>query len=206
MRKFSLKIAVGIFAFIIGIFAVGLWFVYPLSLTQTFDISMPAVIETEAREEYAVYSVVINSLILKDKSSLKRLTISNETSFYDNSAYLEDTTFEQRLQDLKKYYQSVGEETLIDYELKNVRPSKIRPDFNLPIEYLLVNEKDTEKSKGRAAALMVRLSKVGFNQERNEAFVYIEYFCPLCGFGSYVHLEKESGLWKIKERFGGWVS
>ena len=52
---------------------------------------------------------------------------------------------------------------------------------------------------------MIRLSKVGFNKDRTEGFVFVEFVCfALCGGGNNVLLEKDSSEWKIKEQFEGW--
>jgi len=206
MRKITLKIGIGILAFAIGIIATAVWFIAPFSLNQILEVAPLANIENEMTEEYAVYSAVLNDLFVKDKDSVKLLTISGQTSFYENVGYLDETTYEQRIQHLKQNYPSVSEETLFDYEAKQTQTFKLYPNFNLPVEYLLVNAKELEKSEGYAAKQMIRLSKVGFNREKNQAFVYVEFFCPLCGGSNHLLLEKENGLWKIKEDFGGWSS
>jgi hypothetical protein len=206
MRKISLKFAVCVIAFIVGVTASAIWFIKPFALNQNLEVAPPLNIETEMSEEYAVYSVVINDLFVKDRNSTNPLSISNQTSFYENVGYLDDTTSEQRVQNMKQYYSSVSDETLLDYETKQTKTFKVYPNFNLPVEYILVDAKEVKKSKGYAAEQMIRLSKVGFNKEKNQAFVYVEYFCGLCGQSNHLLLEKENGLWKIKEDFGGWNS
>lgn len=206
MKKSLLKSVVGITIFALGIFTVANWLIYPFSLTPNFDVQIPNAIEVEESEKYAVYSAVLKDSFVKNESSPEPLTISNETSFYENADYLKETPFEERIQDFKKYYPSVSEETFVNYESKQVSPSEIRPRFNIPVEYVLVDAKKIKESEGYAAVGMVKLSQVGFNRDKTQAFVYIEYFCPLCGFGNYILLEKENGNWKVKETFGGWVS
>lgn len=205
MRGISLKAGVGIIAFILGIAATAIWFIEPFSISQTLDIAPPTNVETETEEEYAVYSVVIDDLIVKDRSSVNSLVISNQTSAYDVK-YLSSTTFKQSLQNMKQKYTYINEELLLDYEAKQTRPFKLYPNFNLPVEYILIDANKLEKSEGYESRSMIRLSKVGFNKEKNQALIYIEFFCGMCGFGNYVILEKENDIWKIRQSFGGWLS
>jgi len=76
MRKITLKIGIGILAFAIGIIATAVWFIAPFSLNQILEVAPLANIENEMTEEYAVYSAVLNDLFVKDKDSVKLLTIS----------------------------------------------------------------------------------------------------------------------------------
>jgi hypothetical protein len=49
-------------------------------------------------------------------------------------------------------------------------------------------------------------STVGFNAERTEALLHVDYFCGLCGGGSYVLLRKHNGRWAVAEEASTWVS
>ena len=54
------------------------------------------------------------------------------------------------------------------------------------------------------ASGMIRLSKIGFNKGKTEAFVYVELlFCALCSQSDYLLLEKLDGIWTVKEAFIG---
>ncbi len=120
---------------------------------------------------------------------------------------------------MKKYYPSVSEETLRDYESKQMRSAILSPNFDLPIKYVLFDAYELKKAQDTKqmvsfykknlsdAAHVIRLSNIGFNNNRTQAFVDIEIvLCPLCGEGNVVLLEKESGVWSIKEKFQTWIS
>jgi hypothetical protein len=50
-------------------------------------------------------------------------------------------------------------------------------------------------------------SRIGFNPQYNQAFLYAGKSCGgLCGFGSYFLLAKQEGKWIIERQQGLWVS
>lgn len=161
------------------------------------------------------YSALIRESFLKDE--VKLLVIQNRTLFYANPDYLKSTTSEERAQDMKRYGQSVDESALRDFEAKHMQSFGINPDFDLPVRYVLANEDEFDESSDQRgdsviqtfyqrypdAQGMIALSRVGFNDARDQAFVRIEFtFCPLCSYGEKVLLKKELGEWKIADRFG----
>jgi len=212
MQRVTLKIAVSLIAFTIGIVCAGVWFVHPLSLNQSSEGLPQNTVLVEETEEYAVYSAVINERYVKGDSA-KLLVILNQTSFYGNQReraiygddYVEKTTSEQRIRQMKESYPAVSEEILFDYDAKRMKSNKVRHNFNLLVEYKLINEDELENNKRLDRT--IRLSKVGFNSEKTQAFVYVEFICfALCGEGNQLLLEKADGVWKIKQNFGGWRS
>ena len=201
--------------FVSGLGAAGLWH-------RSVRPSLPAyssLVESEQSDEYAVYSALIRESYLED--GVKMLVIQNRTLFYANPDYLKITTAEQRVQDMKRYCQSVDESALRDFESKHIQSSEMAPNFDLPVKYFLVNKDDFDESSDEKARLaihdfyqrypdargMIALSRVGFNQARDQAFLRVEFtFCPLCSHGGKVLLRKQSGKWKVVESFGGWAS
>jgi hypothetical protein len=209
MSRNALKIIVGLLAFVIGISATAIWLIYPLSQNSITEVSPPEVLPSEETEEYAVYSAVILNLYLKEKTAKEPLLISDRTTFYGNQvesviigdAFLTEMTAEQRVSRLKAISPSVSEETLFDYDKKQMKSKEFRPKFNLQIEYVLVNE---NSKKGYSSERNIRFSSVGFNSQRSEAYVFTQFVCSaLCGSSDFLLLEKVEGNWKIKEIFEG---
>ena len=207
MRRITLKIAIAFLAFAIGVVFTAFWFIFPQSLNQVLEVSTDVVV-TEEAEEYAVYSAAINHLFVKDKD-IGLFAISNQTSFYGDERhkaiygddYIKIKTTEQRVRHLKENYPSVNEETLFDYDSKMMKPHILHSKFNLSVEYNLTNKDNYEKDN------VIKLSKVGFNREVNQGFVYIGFICPaLCSRGDYLLLEKVNGIWTVKEIFDGFRS
>lgn len=99
---------------------------------------------------------------------------------------------------------------------------KLNHDLDIHVKYILINgadynhkvlinaseeEKDdrpkiTDLIKKYPDSVYVALSKISFNEENNEASVYVESF----GQGRTVFLKKESGFRKIKEIDEVWIS
>jgi hypothetical protein len=213
MRRITPKIGVLLLTFTVGVATVAFW-------------SIPHFIPPEETEEYAVYSALLKELFVKDETKL--LIIQNQTLFYENPDYLKSTTSDERIRDMRKYYPSVAEDTLADFDTKYMQPSELIPKFNLPIKYVLIDklpaervlidESELDKGKGRTQTQalfekypgvggVISLSKVGFSKDMTEAFVSVEFtHCALCGRGDKVLLGRKSGVWKVKAIYNGWVS
>jgi hypothetical protein len=52
----------------------------------------------------------------------------------------------------------------------------------------------------------VAFSRVGLNLTKNEAILYIDHFCGLCGGGGYVLMRKIDGVWRVAAQHITWVS
>ena len=205
MKRISLKFVVGFLSFTIGILATAFWFFNPFSSYELKDIN---VIQNESNidEEYAVYSVLINEKFVERNTYRTSIYIFSRTSSHLNN-YLDENTFQQRVDDLHQMFHSVDEDILADFESKQTKPHDLQPKFDIPIQYRLITDQEIEKNGGRVATDFISLTPIGFNETRTQAFVGIEFNCSaLCGFGSNVLLEKQNGNWRIKEDFGGWVS
>jgi len=172
---------------------------------------------TEGADEYAVYSALLKALFVKD--DVKLLVIQKQTSYCAPPDCKPLGTVEERIADMKKNLSPASEETLRDYEFKNTQPLILNSNFDLPVEYILLDQAELKKDQDgdradsfyeknfQDARGMIILSNVAFNKDRTEAIVLVELlFCPLCREGDTVLLEKKSGMWTVKKNFGGWIS
>ncbi len=208
MIRNKLKIIVGVLAFVIGITVTTIWLIDPLSQNSITEVPPPEVLVIEEAEEYAVYSAVIKNLYLKEMKLREPLLISNRTSSYGEreSAVFGDNfpnrmTAEQRVSQVKKISPSVSEEMLFDYDEKQMKSKRLRPKFNLQVEYIFVNENSREDYLTERS---ISFSSVGFNKQRNQAYVSTQFVCKvLCGRSDWLVLEKVEGNWVIKEIFEG---
>ena len=189
------------------------------SRCQNATIGIPASAQNESSDEYAVYSAALAKMFLDDHPDL--LVIRNRTLFYANPDYLKSTTADQRVQEMKRFFPGVAEATLRDFDAKHLGSSQLTSNFDLPIKYVLIdNDAFSETSKENPGEMfrdfnqrysgahgIIALSRVGFNNSRDQAFVRVEFtFCPLCSHGDRVLLKKESGKWTVVDTFQTWVS
>lgn len=209
MGRNTLKIIVGVLAFVIGITATAIWLIYPISQNFITEVPPPEILVTEEAEEYAVYSAVIKNLYLKEMKLKEPILISNRTACYGDREssifgddFLNRMTAEQRVSQLKEIFLPVSEEMLFDYDEKQMASKWLRrPKFNLQVEYILVDDINKENYLTDRS---IRFSGVGFNRQRNRAFVFTQFVCSaLCGSSNFILLEKVEGNWKIKEIFEG---
>jgi hypothetical protein len=211
MRSITLKCTIAFIAFAIGIAGTAIWFFDSFS-NRNFEAmqviaDVPPIRTGDDNEErYAVYSALINELFLKDKSLVNCLNISDETSSVDVFGYLENTPYEQRMRNLKQMFPTVDEKILIDFQAKRLIGIKLQPNFNIPVQYNLINEDKAKKKKDFGFTVRIKFSQIAFNAAYTQAFVEVDYFCPMCGFGKHVLLEKQNEVWIIKEEFDGWSS
>jgi hypothetical protein len=101
------------------------------------------------------------------------------------------TPAEQRVSQLKEIFPSVSEETVFDCDEKQMKSKRLRPEFNLQVEYILVDEINKENYLTDRS---IRFSGVGFNMQRNRAHVSAHFVCrALCGSTDSMVLEKVEG-------------
>jgi hypothetical protein len=164
-------------------------------------------------EEYAVYSALINEKYLKEADKLIVILDETEGNTIGGNEPDRDEII-RRLPSLLPF-------TIDDYEAKNKEPQGLRNLLRLNAEYVLLSERDRFqlfigqfaegwerfKHKYPEAVSLVKLSKVGFNPEKNQALVYIDHSCGAkCGAGAYALLKKEGGVWTGEGVAQIWVS
>lgn len=61
-----------------------------------------------------------------------------------------------------------------------------------------------DRHPGSAGILV--LSAIGYSDDGTQALVYVSHFCPLCGSGRVILLEREGGAWTVTESVDDWNS
>jgi hypothetical protein len=102
----------------------------------------------------------------------------------------------------------------------NLHPSSFHRSFTLPIPYQIVASSEIHSIFGTPGDIwgryyekypnstgLLRLSRVGFNSDGNQAALYASTYCGgLCGSGYFVIMEKIDSNWKVVQEVEVWVS
>lgn len=118
---------------------------------------------------------------------------------------------------LKDFMPEVESQTLDDYLANSKSPRKLSVS-GLNIRLVLVTADDLPKGdvynfwtefhkRYPRSSGIISLSNIGFNQQRDQAFLYASRHCGgLCAQGDYVLLKKVDGRWRIVKEDNVWVS
>lgn len=161
---------------------------------------LPTVIE---QDEQAIYA-----LFFSDFSGT--IAIVREDTF--GSSYPQD---EQETRDyIKSNLSDISDETLNNYIERNTVSSKLPATMKLGVDYVLLstpefleitsesNWGEILKEKYPGSQGCTSFSRVGFNNSRTQALVYvIRILGPLVGGGEYYLLEYNAGNWEIIDQF-----
>jgi len=113
---------------------------------------------------------------------------------------------------VNEHHKQYAEEFLDGYGIgKNFLELKTdwdKTDIMNKSKYELVNRSDFPNLKLDSIHVGIfEISEIGFNQTKDIAVVYYEWFCgSLCGGGNLAILRKENGRWKIEETLNLWIS
>ena len=122
--------------------------------------------------------------------------------------------------DLKTYITAanapvVTQETLDDFLRRNKGNRWLTPKFEIDRKYVLVDYREITRLANdmdrpimeewkpffreyRESHGFISLSRVGFNQQMDQALVHVGWRCPgLCGHWSFLLLAKKDGVWKV---------
>ena len=176
---------------------------------------------TQRFEEAAVYSALIMQMKEGERGTL--VVVQDRT--VSGNQYLDDDREDDRLdrifESLKRDFPLAERGTLESFRANNLQHYPMRAPFLASIKTKLISRQEVERFSYRepgnwweafyrkhpGATGFLVLSRVGFNREMNQALVYRAFSCgSTCGYGSYVLLVKEDGVWKIKVRAGDWIS
>jgi hypothetical protein len=171
---------------------------------------------TIEREEYAVYSAVIADYVYEEKGTF---IIANPTVTRSDTIKLEHLRFFSL--DLKALQilpsppaPPLSQETLADFLRRNKGNRWLTPKFEMDRKYVLVDYREIKKLVSNfdtmdqdwkslfkeypASRGFVTLSRVGFNNQMDQAFIHIGFSCPgLCGHWSYLLLTKKHDVWTV---------
>jgi hypothetical protein len=172
-------------------------------------------------EEAAIYSALIMQMEDDERGTLvvvQDRTVSGNNTLFDAS---EDEHFNRIFESLRQNFPGAERGTLESFRASNLQCYPMTEPFLAGIKTELIGQHEIESFSYResgswweafyrkhpGATGFFLMSKVGFNGEMNQALVYRAFACgSTCGYGSYVLLVKEAGVWKIRAEAGTWIS
>lgn len=166
-------------------------------------------IETSEGERYAVYSAILN-----EKYKDRFVLIADKTS----PGFFGQTISADRIA-------GVSEATIAEYNNANKSDEPMQNAFTKDLHYLIISDAEQKRlytvngwqelkkkfpeagTKYPMTGGVITFSRIGFNPERTEALVAVNYSCPaLCGWGGFYFLKKRDGAWAIESESTSWVS
>lgn len=185
--------------------------VLPTDIEKPVQTSTPIVLPGDIeKEEQVVYASFFKSISGK-------VVILQDTSTQWLPSSSED--LKQRMDYIASGLPNASKETLDNYfERNRLQPSRLSPDMQLGISYILLSEEQLSTIMNQpngweafhekySPAGYMQFSRVGFNETLDQAIVYIGSVPgPMMGSGNYYLMEKKGGKWVIKEQVLAWVS
>jgi hypothetical protein len=170
------------------------------------------VVEPISEDEYLVYAVVIPEIIWsKDIPALIEYDTCSPSRLEKQRSYL------------KENLPNLQEETLADFVIQDEKAGRLQEsqfDFNHVFvdtkNYLVSKEIGKEEHllfswelfrRDHKEGSLICLSRVGFNQDHTQAFLYATSgMDSLAGQGYYLLLSYEKEIWKIERLLFAWMS
>jgi len=102
-------------------------------------------------------------------------------------------------------------EAQVDFRFQNREPLTLRRLFNLNVDYVLIDSRETKRDafaqEGKEVRGVVKFSRVGFNSRRTKAYVKMDYVCgSWCGRGYGIVLVKQGDVWKVEDWRLAWIA
>jgi hypothetical protein len=223
MLRHGIRVAVAILTFSIGIAIF-----WPLRLIQRletalvdrfyeYDLKPVNVTFDPANEANEIYRLLIHKRF-KLNGEAKLIVIRSETIPFTplNDDSLEPGGNRESFHTMVKESMPETEpQTVDDYLLRNETPAQLKI-WNPGVNYVLAANSDLPVSANfwgefderfPNSSGILSFSNVGFNQQYNQALVYVAHSCGgLCGEGDFVLLRKVNGKWEILNEQNMWIS
>ena len=136
---------------------------------------------------------------------------------------IDDTARNYKKSYIKEFFKELDDETYDDFKVKTEKQALLEKKFPTRNNYTLISLEELKKSfayvfdddinwdkfykehpKSRG---IYTFSRVGFNRNSSQAFVFVTHWCrSLCGEGNFYLLEKENEEWKVVKTRMIWIS
>ncbi|MFC2028360.1 hypothetical protein ACFLTX_00365 [Chloroflexota bacterium] len=164
----------------------------------------------KAREEELVYDALLKELFSSDLYVFMNMTQTDILGLADTETYL---AVEKTLGDLTPGL-------MLDFKRRNESSHSLKTSMILEANYIVFSIEDMQEMFGENqngwdifydrypdAPGIISLSRVGFNQEMDQALVYLGIQSHwLAGSGTYYLMVSRNGSWIIQQSFMTWIS
>ena len=225
MLRHSMRLSVAILTFTTGIAIFWAFQLIPRLETafvdrffNSSDVGPVSLVDSD-KDANEIYRLLIHRKFIDDETKL--IVLLAETT---GCPLYEDESVGKRFQHTETFHQMMNEmmpeaqlQTLDDYLQRNKTAQELKVS-NLGINYVIVRNSDLPNGefedfwsrfykKYPNSPGLAYFSNVGFNDQHDQAFVYVGRSCGgLCGSGEYVLLNKVNGRWEILKEQELWVS
>lgn len=194
MKRFSFYLLVSLLAFSFSIFVVFISFWERQTNIEAINIPVPenTIIPVElnpltmAVEEYAVYSKVLDE-------------------YKTQTIFVYDYTTQGPTEDSRNFdpeTSGLTSDTISDFKTKNESKLKLEYNFKRKGNVVLISDEESEQRQVNRKYPRILFSRIGFNQSRTQALLRVNFTCQVwCGNISLVLLQKENGIWLIRQKF-----
>jgi hypothetical protein len=162
------------------------------------------------REEEGVYAALLEARYPSELLVIMQMT---QTDVIDLAS-------EETYKMVGESLQHLATETLLDFKARNDNSYPLKASMILGTRYLLFSEKDMQDlfqinqsgwdvfyNRYPEAPGIITLSRVGFNEQMDQALVYLGIQSHwLAGSGNFFLLNKIDGVWVIDQQVMTWVS
>lgn len=193
-----------------------------LVVTPQLEAPTPRPVDAGLIDEQAIYQTVILQALVNDRTEM--VVVQAQTTgcpLYENEKLAKEFGHTAEfLSSVRSFMPTVEDAALNDYLDKNKDRTGLL-SMDPGIDYILIGPKGISHFFARESGSgwrgfyakypkstgLLFFSRIGFNPQYNQAFLYAGKSCGgLCGFGSYFLLAKQEGKWIIERQQGLWVS
>jgi hypothetical protein len=175
---------------------------------------------------YEVYSATIQELFLKDDDGIKSpddlaerlVVVTDHTISYRQEEEEDDPAKRAVWWTVTGFIFYIR--TVEDFNRKCKDSISLEPRFAFPCNQVLIGDQELDQffrddgsqwegfyERYPRSFGCISVSRVGFNPDHSQAFLYAEVSCGgLCGAGYYVLLVKDGGAWSVKHKDMLWIS
>ncbi len=148
--------------------------------------------------EYSVYSSTLN--YLNTIGDYSYILLRDSTVGADVSVLYDD---------IQANFDSIEIETIDDYQLRNSEIVKLQNIDSLSLQFTFISDSITItnwRDNFPDAKLIISISRVGFNSDRNQALLYYAEYLDLFAASGYLVFLEKSDTWVVKKLLMLWIS